>query len=151
MSSTGVVLIVVAVLAAFLAVLGAASAIVWLRIQNQDGQKKGTKARQTPYLEELAARVAAVEVKVDDLPGVWEEARERAKQQADRSAAALRDLEKKLAAIADEQDPFGDLLGDDESGSGDQPMLALHEGLGEDASDDVETRAAEALAAFGRR
>ncbi len=144
-----------AVLALCLSAAGAGAAIVFFRSSGMDRKKKkGTRAPQATYLEELSARVAAVEVKVNALPSLWEEERERSKKQADRASQAVRDLEARL--IRDEGDPDdegeGDELRDEHAvrRQGEQLQL-MPEGLGQRASNGVEERAAEALRMFGRR
>lgn len=151
MTPTGVVLVVLAAFTAFLGAVGAVASIIWARSQVAGPAKKPTRGQKTEYLEVLSAKVAALETKVEDLPGAWEEARERTKKQADRAAQAVRDLEDRLARLAGEHDSDEDGGGDDALGGEDQQVLSLHGDLDGDPSDSLETRAAEALAMFGRR
>lgn len=117
--------------------------------------KKAPEAEAQPYLTTLAARIAALEVKVEDLPGLWADERERMRRHADRAQQAERDLEKRLAKESDE--------GEADEGDEDD-VLPLWNGFGGGASglqpvpngvaqpaDDLKARAAQVLSYFGRR
>lgn len=54
--------------------------------------------------EPLALRVAELEIKVAELPSLWEHERARAERAADSARKARKSAEKKLAKIADDTD-----------------------------------------------
>ena len=150
-----VLLSVAAVTAVLILAGGAGLAVVlWARADeklNLRPRKKGSSARQEPYLDVISARLASLEVKVEGMPSLWQEERERAKKQADRSAQAVRDLEARIAEGEDERDPDDDVLADD-AGSGYQSFVSpLPNTLEAEPGDDVKARAAQALALFGGR
>lgn len=113
-------------------------------------KKKAASGVQESYLEVLASRIAAVEVSVGALPSLWEEERERAVKQANRATQAVRDLEELRARGTDEPDPDADVQPGNVDGLEPQFVLPVLDGLDE-PPDDLQTRANQALAIFGRR
>jgi len=143
-----------------LSTAGFVAFIVYTRTQPRiEAAKQDANTSQTPYLSELASKLAALEVKVEGLPSLWEEERDRAKKHADRAQAAYRGAESILAAVDGGEDDEGEdhpLYEDDEAGGRDQQMLALHPRMGLPPSDDeTELRnrakaAIQTLAGMGR-
>lgn len=135
------------------AFLGAVVLFMWktTRESNLKPPKKGARAHQVPYLEELGSRIAALETKVDGLPSLWDEVRDRAKKQADRSAQAVRDLEARLESVAVEHEPDADVLADDVAGGGVEGVFPMLPAVEAEPVDDLQERASQALAIFGRR
>jgi len=139
---------------------GAVAIFVYIRTQPRIVEpKKAPSGPESPYLQEQAAKVAALETVVKGLPSLWEEERERARQHADRAATAYRSAEKLLAAVddADEGEDEGHPLYDDDEEAGpSEGVLPLQPGLGLSASgdeQDLRERAAAAiqtLAGMGR-
>jgi len=151
MVTTGVIALAASFFALLAAGTGMGAAIFWLRKDHGQPSKKGAKGPQEAYLEVLSGRVASLEVGVAALPSLWEEERERAKKHADRAMQAERDLEKRIERIAEQLDEGEDVLGADVEGGEGSGVLPLLAPVGEHTDDDFETRAAQALAQFGRR
>jgi len=84
-----------------LLVFGLAGAWALFRSVNLH-HEPATNQPQTGYLEELAARLAAVELVVQGLPSLWEEERQRMLQYANRAGAAENRTRKLLAEGEDE-------------------------------------------------
>lgn len=113
---------------AVLLVLGSLSATVWL------AYRQSPKARRRPQEEveepQWASRVAALEVKVDALPGLWEEERRRAEQARDRERYYASKSRRKRAQDDEGDGEADELPGDDAGGSAAQGMLPLPTDLG---------------------
>jgi len=131
--------------------VGAAAAVMF-RGDPRDirAPKKTPSGQLEPYLQTLAAKVAALEVKMEGMPSLWEEERERTKKQADRSQQAVRDLEARLAEGEEESDADDDLSADDAPSGQLGLMPPVSEAVDDDPDADVKERAAQALAIFGR-
>ena len=113
--------------------------------------KKVTSGVQGAYLETLSAKVAALEIKLEGLPALWEEERERAKKHGDRAQQAVRDLEARLAGGDEERDAGDDFSADDAPGGQIGLMPTVPEAVDDDPDAAVKERAAQALELFGRR
>jgi len=139
---------------AFLVFLVVAASVVWgIRTYGEaflTPSKKPARSPKETLLEALAARVAGLEVKVEALPSLWAEERERAKKHADRAGQAVRDLDARMAPSEDESDAYPELPSDDEVIGGPELVLPLREDVGE-PDDSLTARAAQAIAIFGRR
>jgi len=121
---------------------------------DESTSKRGSKKAPTPYLEELAGRIASIEVAVAGLPSLWQEERERAKKFNDRALEA----ERRTAALlegdrdeldAEEQVEFLQEL--DEHRSPEGGVLPMHAGMEQsDADAERNALAVAALAIVGR-
>ena len=149
-----------AVFALTLLAAAAGAAIVFFRTSGtpspvRKGSKKAPAGEQEPYLVTLASRIAALEVKVEDLPGLWSDERERMRRHADRAQQAERDAEKRAAKELEEDDELegeegGILPLFDGVGSPNGGMQPMPPGVAE-SPDDLKARAAQVLSVFGRR
>ena len=97
--------VLVSIASTFLILLGGVGA--WaLVVSGKRAAQSAPKHHETGYLEELAARIAAVELVVKGLPSLWEEERERMLQHANRAQTAERRVTKLLEeGEEDELDP----------------------------------------------
>ena len=151
MLSTVLVSIAAVVGACVLIGVGAAAAALYRGdSRNIRPPKKAPSSDQEPYLQTLAAKVAALEIKLEGLPSLWEEERERAKKHGDRAQQAVRDLEARLTEGDEESDADEDLSADDAPGGQLGLMPSVPEAVDDDPDAAVKERAAEALAMFGR-
>jgi len=109
-------------------VLGSLAATVWLALrQSPKGRRR---VQEEPEAASWGARVAALEVKVDSLPGLWEEERRRAEAARDRERYYAAKSRRKRSQD-DVADGEGEELsgGDAEAGPA-QGMLPLSTDLG---------------------
>ena len=125
---TGSLLVGIVGALAVVLLVGLLVAAIWLGVsQGRVGRRKVPGASEEPH---WAGRVAALEVKMDSLPGLWEQERKRAEQARDRERyyatkrARRRDVEDGDGA-EDEVLPGGDAPAGDVQG-----MLPLPEGVG---------------------
>jgi len=103
----------------------------------------------TGYLQEIAAKVAALQVKVDGLPSLWEEERERATKFANRAYASEKRTRELLAGDEDfdgDEDEDQRLLELDGIRSEAGGVLPLHDGLENPIDPDLQKRANAVLA-----
>lgn len=106
---------------------------------------------ESPFLVELAAKVAALEVQVSGLPSLWESERKRAESEHAKARAARSYAEKLRAEVdgegEDDDDDDGweddDVLPIDAGRSTGGGMLAVQEGLGGGVTDDIRRKARE--------
>lgn len=103
----------------------------------------------------LEGSLAAVKIELEGLPVIWKDERERTKNHADRSVAALRSVEEVMEALGAEEEDGSedpDLHDDDGEGVGlMSPLFGDVAGASKRASEesDVRERARRHLAALG--
>lgn len=119
MSPAGSLLLAVIATLAVVLFCGVLAAAIWLGLsQGRGSRRKLPEAHQEPH---WAARVAALEVKVDALPGLWGEERKRAEQARDReryyaTKRARRSAEEDSEGPPDEELPGGNAPAGDVQG-----------------------------------
>lgn len=118
-----------------LGVLGLGAAALFWGIRH-------TMAVQNAPAASLEGRLAAVELKVDGLPSLWEEERKRAKRSQDSARKAREDADSKLAAIAEYEQSAGDVRGGDEGGGEEVEMHHVLPRLGPPTEPGVDERVA---------
>lgn len=154
----------VAIVAAGFAValVGAAvgSAVMFFRaFPGIPDKQKAPRRKPDTYLEELSARIAAVETEVRGIPSLYDEILSRWELKAKRIEQANRDAEKRIERererSEEEQEELEFESPDVLEGNGEarvpEGLLGLSANVGERSADDVKARAAEALRLFGRR
>lgn len=109
-------------------VLGSLAATVWLALrQSPKGRRR---VQEEPEAASWGARVAALEVKVDSLPGLWEEERRRAEAARDRERYyATKSRRRRPEADEDAEEPEG-VPGGDAAPGGEQGVLPLLPNMG---------------------
>ena len=148
------VLVAIAAVVGVLVLIGGGAAAAAMLVDTRRtirAPKKVPSTDQEPYLQTLAAKVAALEIKMEGLPSLWEEERERAKKHGDRAQQAVRDLEARLGEGAEESDASEDLSADDAARSALGLVPPVPEAVGDDPLAAVKERATQALELFGRR
>lgn len=145
--------VAIAAVLALLALGAGSSAVTLTYLGRKPRKRKAAEEVPSGYLEGLYGRVAALEVKVDGLPSLWEEERERARKHSERAQAAERSARKLREESDEDEDPEFDL--DDvrefhANGGGESRMHAVSEGLGIRVDPDLKARAQKALGIFGR-
>jgi len=107
------------------------------------------QVQPTSYLQELAAKVAGLEVMVHALPSLWEEERERATKFANRAYASEKRTRDLLAGDEDydgDEDEDQRLLELDGIRSETGGMLSLHDGVENPIDPDLQKRADAVMA-----
>jgi len=146
-------LTVVATISSTVLVLSGIGAVLFVVLRRFERVEEAPRSDKTPYLQEIAVRLADLEVTVKGLPSLWEEERERAKQHADRAQTAYRSAEKILAAVdAEEEGEEGDedLSGFDDDGGPSEGVLPLRDGVGSGEPTSEDALRARALNQIGR-
>lgn len=136
-----------AFLLTFVAAAASIGGVLWFTRTKPKG-RKAPQQGPTSYLEEVAARVAALEVIVQGLPSLWEEERERARKHSERAQAAERAasrLREDSEPSADAFDGGPELYQTDAFGSGAEGLHPLPEDMGLSVNQSLQARAAAAL------
>jgi len=151
----------VSALVAVVALAIAARAYVLL---DQERNPRVVEAVKTPaqdlkkaYLEVLAAKVAALETKVADLPSLFSDEVKRVTNQANRAAQALSDLDRRMAPSGESDEELSDhppeaegVFPIDGSVGGDPGVPSVLTRLGGLATPDMMARYRAVIAARGR-
>lgn len=98
--------------------------------RGREGRRKLPEASQEPL---WASRVAALEVKVDALPGLWEQERKRAEQARDRERYYASKSGRRRDPEDDEGEESPELPEGDAGAGAEQGVLPLRTGVGNGA------------------
>lgn len=126
---------------AFIGILAATVGLVGYHVL----RRKPAAPVKPPTDAKLEARLAAVEVKVEALPSLWEEERSRAERAHAAARAARSSAQKKLdelEALQDGDDEDAEVQWDDAGGGPGGGLPAVPEGMASDGDDDLRSRAA---------
>lgn len=92
--------------------------------------------------DSMEVRMAALELRMDSLPPLWKEERDRAKRSADSARKARKDAEDKLEEVQELIETNTQILGGDETFSDQTELLAVPTRLGDPTPADRRERAA---------
>jgi len=123
---------------------------VWALFVSQNRHTPEAPDREpTGYLQELAAKLAALEVIVHGLPSLWEEERDRTLKFANRAYASEKRTRELLAEDEEyegNEEEDQRILELDAIRSEVEPMQALSDGMGSPIDADLQARAAAVMA-----
>jgi hypothetical protein len=127
LAAAGMALLGMVALGVLVAVLAAA---VYLGYQR--GPSRPRKPLEAPPEPSWEPRMAAIEVRMDGMAGLWEEERRRAEAARDRERYYARKRRAKRDEEGDDDDDAGqDVRGGDAAGGGAQGMLPLSGSMGD--------------------
>lgn len=135
--------VIVSIASTFLLLIGVAGA--WaLIVSGRSTPKTTTDEHPTGYLLQLAVQLAALEVKVEALPSLWEELLDRSLKHANRAYASEKRTRELLAGDEDydgDEEEDQRLLELDGIRSEASGVLPLHDGVENPIDPDLQARA----------